>query len=75
MSGKFRHGLLEESLILIGDENSTQIFLKLFRHPRDIPAKIPRCPAHNFGSLGSGRTKRVSTKGVSMIRAISGNFP
>ena len=29
----------------------------------------------NFEHINSGRTKRVPTKGVSMIRAISGNFP
>ena len=31
--------------------------------------------AQKIGENYSGRTKRVSTKGISMIRAISGNFP
>ena len=48
----------------------SRLKISRFQKPGDHP---------NFrkNALGvkSGRTKRVPTKGVSMIRAISGNFP
>ena len=42
-----------------GQKLNTNFFLKLFEHPRDIPAKIPGDPAKMFGFPGFRRTCRT----------------
>ena len=47
------------SLNIRGQKLNTNFFLKLFGHPRDIPAKIPGHPAKKFGFRGFRRTYRT----------------
>ena len=42
-----------------GRELNTNFFLKLFRHPRDNPAKVPGYPANKFVFPGFRRTYRT----------------